>query len=160
MVANHLFLVSKFYKPVPTSRFHNHAGRQCSRIKNALANLWNAANHTFTKGEAPERRTGRCGGAGPPRYHLSLLQPKGEAPERRTGGCGGAGPPRCYHPLLRPKGEAPERRTGGVRSGRSPPATINNYYNIIFTTIFYNLKNLDNLNIMMIIIIISILVPF
>ena len=52
MVANHLFLVSKFYKPVPTSRFHNHAGRQCSRIKNALANLWNAANRTFTKGEA------------------------------------------------------------------------------------------------------------
>ena len=62
MVANHLFLVSKFYKPVPTSRFHNHAGRQCSRIKNALANLWNAANRTFTKGEAPERRTGGCGG--------------------------------------------------------------------------------------------------
>ena len=39
--------------------------------------------------------------------------------------------------------KATERRSaraahGGGAGGRGPPATINHYYNIIFTTIFYN----------------------
>ena len=50
---------------------------------------------------------------------------------------GGGSPPATTFPYDNQKAKRPSGARGGA-GGRGPPATINHYYNIIFTTIFYN----------------------
>ena len=95
------------------------------------------------------RRPAHAWGSRPPdtikNYYNNILQ-RGRRPSSR-GGCGGAGAPPLPNSSRRPKNF---RRPAGGSGGAEPgwvggPGTIIQNHKYIITTVFYNLKNLNNI---------------